>query len=225
MPLAQKDLTSNRKNCNVRTDRVTAMSSRAQYKNTLRREMRQRRRSMSFAAQRLAAKELARRVIRLQGLAHAHRIGAYLATDGEIDPLPTLIELMRRNRLCLLPVMVPGRRPRIRFASFNLNSRLIANRFKINEPAVPRQTWLDARELDIILVPWVAFDAQGNRLGRGGAFYDASLASMRHRCHLKRPRLIGLAHECQRVERLDTDSWDIPLEGVLTDQRFLRAKG
>ena len=98
------------------------MSSRAQYKNTLRREMRQRRRSMSFAAQRLAAKALARRVMRLQGLAHAHRIGAYLATDGEIDPLPTLIELMRRNRRCLLPVMVPGRRPRIRFASFNLNS-------------------------------------------------------------------------------------------------------
>ncbi len=48
---------------------------------------------------------------------------------------------------------------------------------------------------------------------------------MRHRFHLKRPRLIGLAHECQRVERLDTDSWDIPLEGVLTDRRFLRAKG
>ena len=124
--------------------------------------MRQRRRSMSFAAQRFAAKELARRVIRLQGLAHAHRIGAYLATDGEIDPLPTLIELMRRKRRCLLPVMVPGRRPRIRFASFNLNSRLIANRFKINEPAVPRQNWLDARELDIVLVPLVAFDAQGN---------------------------------------------------------------
>ena len=90
--------------------------------------------------------------------------------------------------------------------------------------------WLAKTQLGIlltaiILVPLVAFDAQGNRLGRGGAFYDASLASMRHRCHLKRPRLIGLAHECQRVERLDTDSWDIPLEGVLTDRRFLRAKG
>ena len=187
--------------------------------------MRQRRRSMSLTAQRLAAKELARRVTRLQGLANVNRIGAYLATDGEIDPLPALIEFIRRNRRCLLPVIVPGRRPRIRFASFNLNSRLIANRFKIDEPDVPRQDWFDARELDIILVPLVAFDAQGNRLGRGGAFYDASLASMRHRFHLKRPRLIGLAHECQRVERLDTDSWDIPLEGVLTDQRFLRAKG
>ena len=201
------------------------MSSRAQYKNKLRREMRQRRRSLSLTAQRLAAKELARRVTRLQGLANVHRIGAYLATDGEIDPLPALIEFMRRNRRCLLPVIVPGRRPRIRFARFNLDSRLIANRFKIDEPDVPRQDWFDARELDIILVPLVAFDAQGNRLGRGGAFYDASLASMRHRVHLKRPRLIGLAHECQRVERLDTDSWDIPLEGVLTDRRFLRAKG
>ena len=201
------------------------MNSRAQYKNKLRREMRQRRRSMSLAAQRVAAKELVCRVARLQGFANAHRIGAYLATDGEIDPLPTLIELMRRNRRCLLPVIVPGRRPRIRFASFNLNSRLIANRFKIDEPDVPRQDWLDARELDIILVPLVAFDDQGNRLGRGGAFYDASLASMRHRLHLKRPRLIGLAHECQRVESLETDSWDIPLDGVLTDRRFLRAKG
>jgi 5-formyltetrahydrofolate cyclo-ligase len=74
--------------------------------------------------------------------------------------------------------------------------------------------------LDWIFVPVVAFDARGNRLGMGGGYYDASLAVLRHRQCWRRPRLVGLAHEFQRIDTLDVDNWDVPLHGILTDQRF-----
>ena len=199
------------------------MPSRQQDKRSLRRRIRQRRRALSPVAQRQAAAALRRHIVRFHALACADRIGAYLPTDGEIDPCPALIELMRRGRCCLLPVIMPGRRPRIRFARVTPNTRLVVNRLGILEPDLPPRQWLDPRQLDVIFLPLVAFDKWGNRLGRGGAFYDASLAAMRQRRHLKRPRLIGLAHECQQVVHLATDSWDIPLDGVMTDRRFVPA--
>ena len=51
----------------------------------------------------------------------------------------------------------------------------------------------------------------------GGGFYDRTLAYLRQRTHWLRPRLIGLAHECQRVERIAPQPWDIPLDGVATE--------
>ena len=69
-------------------------------------------------------------------------------------------------------------------------------------------------------MPLVAFDEGGNRLGMGGGFYDASLASRSHRAQWGRPVLIGLAHEFQKVDALNVDSWDVPLDGILTDKTF-----
>lgn len=69
-------------------------------------------------------------------------------------------------------------------------------------------------------MPIVGFDKTGNRLGMGAGFYDRSLAFTKLSTH--GPKLIGLAHQCQQVERLDADSWDIPIHGILTDEGYLK---
>ncbi len=74
------------------------------------------------------------------------------------------------------------------------------------------------RDLDLILMPLVGFDLQGNRLGMGGGFYDRSLAFLRYRLYWKRPRLLGLAYDFQQVDILTADPWDIPMQAVVTDQ-------
>ena len=96
------------------------------------------------------------------------------------------------------------------------------NRFGIQEPACSPRHWVRAWQLDLILLPLVAFDESGNRLGMGGGFYDRSLAYRQSRTHSRRPRLIGLAHELQRVEQLATNSWDIPLDMIATEKRVFR---
>ena len=179
--------------------------------------MRARRRALSARAQTTAGKALVAQLRGILGLVGGQRFAAYLTNDGEIDPLPMMRVLIQRKRRCFLPIIVPLRRPLLRFGELKLNGRLKSNRFGILEPQVPPQTAFKIGQLDWIFVPLVAFDPTGNRLGMGGGFYDATLDVLRHRRHGQRPRLIGLAHEFQCVNRLDVDSWDVPLHGIVTD--------
>ena len=70
---------------------------------------------------------------------------------------------------------------------------------------------LPLNELDIIFTPLVAFDRQGNRLGMGGGFYDRTLQQWQQKSFIP----VGLAHQCQQVEKLPVETWDIPLERIL----------
>jgi 5-formyltetrahydrofolate cyclo-ligase len=79
------------------------------------------------------------------------------------------------------------------------------------------------RKLDVVLLPLVAFDRRGNRLGMGGGFYDRTFAP-RGRGRVSAPRLIGLAHGFQQVAELVDQPWDVPLRGVLTDSGWLETR-
>lgn len=76
------------------------------------------------------------------------------------------------------------------------------------------------RRLDVILLPLVAVDARGWRLGSGAGFYDRSLAHLRYGRRWRRPRLIGVAYEFQRVAQLEPQPWDVPLDAVVTERGF-----
>ncbi len=73
-------------------------------------------------------------------------------------------------------------------------------------------------------MPLVAFDINGTRLGMGKGYYDKNLAFMLENgakmslSSIKKPKLIGLAHECQRVEQLERAEWDVPMDKIITDQ-------
>jgi len=202
----------------IRPEPNTVMS--LSVKQKLRDEMRARRRALSAREQNKVGKALALQLLGIPGLSGGQRFAAYLTNDGEIDPLPMMRVLIERKRRCFLPIIVPLRRPLLRFGELKPDGRLKSNRFGILEPQVPPRSTYKIVQLDWIFVPLVAFDLTGNRLGMGGGFYDATLDVLRHRRHGQRPRLIGLAHEFQRVNRLDVDSWDVPLHGIVTDSGY-----
>ena len=189
-------------------------------KREIRAMMRSKRRDLSSTDRERASFDLMKRLLALPGILHARRVAAYVANDGEIDPLPALTELGMTGVHGYLPVLFNTRRPRVRFARYFPNAPLSKGRFDIQIPLHDQKNLLDPVQLDWLLMPLVAFDANGNRLGMGGGFYDASLASRRAKKNWLRPRLIGIAHEFQRVDGLSVDSWDIPLDGILTDQAF-----
>ena len=95
---------------------------------------------------------------------------------------------------------------------------LAPNRYGIPEPRVSARELMKAEDLDLVLLPLVAFDKRGNRLGRGVGFYDKTLAFLHRRRHLRKPHLLGLAHDFQRLSAVPTDDWDVPLDGVVTDR-------
>jgi 5-formyltetrahydrofolate cyclo-ligase len=190
-------------------------------RNTLRKELRQQRRALSVQQQRAASLALDRVLGRHPLFLRSKHIAIYLPNDGEMDLSPLLQRALSMGKQCYLPVLSPLYHNRLWFAPYHATSKLSLNRFGIPEPdcnyAQMRPVWA----LDLVLTPLVAFDVQGNRLGMGGGFYDRTLAYLNQRQHWRKPRLIGTAHAFQQVENLPNESWDIPLQGVVTERELL----
>lgn len=187
-------------------------------RNTLRHELRARRQDLGKPEQTHAAHQLIAHLVATRLYRVSRRIAVYLPNDGEIDPVPLMARIWKMNKTCYLPILSRLRHDRLWFAPFTQDTPLAANRFGILEPVAPARTWVRAQELDLILMPLVGFDTHGNRLGMGGGFYDKSLAFLRHRTLWRKPHLIGLAHDFQRVKKLDACAWDVPLQAVATDR-------
>lgn len=188
----------------------------------LRRELRRKRRALSPSQQKIAARALAQKLAALPALRKAQRIALYWPVDGEIDPrrLTRLPPFSHHD--FYLPVLQAFPENTVRFARWLRNSPPYRNRFGIPEPRGQRS--LPAQRMDAILLPLTGFDAQGNRLGMGGGFYDRSLAFKRlcgHK-HAGKPLLIGVAHACQQVAKLSTENWDVGLSLVVTDKKIFR---
>lgn len=185
----------------------------------LRRELRKARRALSAQAQKNAAYSVLEHLRTRPEVRRARRVAVYLPRDGEIDPGPLADWLAARGCLICLPVIDPIARgsQRLRFAPWQPDVRWRTNRFGIDEPAGVRP--LEPWTLDLVCLPLVGFDRQGNRLGMGGGFYDRTFDPRRPRAH--RPRLIGLAHGLQQVDALSRAEHDVPLDAIATDQTFL----
>jgi 5-formyltetrahydrofolate cyclo-ligase len=186
----------------------------------LRRMLRKARRALTPSQQRQAARGLYKQLAQQPLFRRARHISLYLPTDGEIDPRVLLRAAQRRGKTTYLPVLSAWPRTKMVFQRIRPGEKLIPNRFRILEPrhnlARQRKVWA----LDLILLPLVGFDDVGGRLGMGGGFYDRSLAYLARRKTWRKPTLLGLAHECQKVERLAQASWDVPLQGTVTDKAW-----
>ncbi len=193
-------------------------------KRALRRSLRHQRRALSEHEQRLAAQRLCQRLKTLPEIRRTRRLSLYLPVNGEIDPTPLIPWLRQRNVNIYLPVLRPFSANRLWFVAYRPDTPMIKNRFGIWEPDVrfsaQRRNRLPTWALDTLIVPLVGFDANANRMGMGGGFYDRSLAFM-HRPGPS-PTLIGVAHACQQVASLPVEPWDVPLQVVVSDQGYVR---
>ncbi len=192
-------------------------------RDQLRKKTRHLRRQLTDHVQHQHAVSVASMVCKHVAFRNARRIAFYVAEDGEIDPRFIIQKAWQFKKQVFLPVLPPTGNS-LFFAPYTMNTILIPNRFGIAEPQTHPRYWVRARQLDLILLPLVAFDVQGNRLGMGGGYYDRSLAFMNHRKQWHSPRLIGLAHELQKVPALDSASWDIPLNMIATENTVYQGK-
>lgn len=188
-------------------------------KSSLRARLRRRRRALTPAQQRRAAKEMARRVSREPFFLRARRVALYLANDGELDPALLLTRAAAVGKRTCLPVLDPLARRFLYFLPWRPGQPLTPNRYGIPEPRLGRGARLPPWSLDIVFFPLVGFDARGNRLGMGGGFYDRTFDPRRGGG--RRPLLVGLAHDFQQVDALPADPWDVPLDAIATDRRVL----
>ncbi len=188
-------------------------------RRVVRAEMRRRRRAMSEPERARMAQALARRLGASLRVRRARRVACYLSNDGEMDLGPVMDFLRDSGRQVLLPALHGSG---LWFLPYDRHTPLAPNRFGIPEPDVAAHTRCRARDLDLVLMPLVAFDVTGSRLGMGGGFYDRTFCYLRNRAFWKRPLLIGIAYEFQRLEALPSRPWDVPLHGVATEKCLYR---
>jgi len=187
-------------------------------KATLRKELRARRRCLAVAQYAHRSKRAASAVTRLAGFKAGARVAAYLPFDREADTAALLRAARRRGVRIFVPTVVDLRHRRLRFLPLSGKTRRGA--FGISIPhGIPYRNlrWTAPRWFDLIVVPLVGVDGRGRRLGMGGGFYDRALAFRRVRKSWKGPHLVGLAFDCQRVDTVFADGWDVRLDSLATE--------
>ena len=186
-------------------------------KASLRREMRHKRNALCPARQSAAAAGLLDQLLSLAVFNSAGVIAMYVANDGEIDPARVMQWCRENAKIPTVPIVQRDSEPLV-FAQVTGRTRFRKNKFGIHEPDIAQCRVFTAQQLDLALLPLVAFDRTGNRLGMGGGFYDRTFEFLAG-TDGSGPELIGIAHEMQKVQRFDAEPWDIPLSAVVTDQQ------
>lgn len=182
-------------------------------KAALRRWMRARLKAQRSAERQRASRMVARRLCALPAFRRAKTVMVYLALPYELDTAAIIRRARRLGKRIVVPVSATKTRriiPTLLRQRRRDDGAVQAGPFGIAEPQRPHMT-VSPNDIDLVVVPGVAFDRHGRRLGHGHGYYDRFLK----RLPASVPR-IGIGFTCQVVERLPATAWDVPLDRVLT---------
>ncbi|MGS0673689.1 5-formyltetrahydrofolate cyclo-ligase [Shewanella sp. 30m-9] len=193
----------------IETSPNTNQASRKQ----LRSMIRQARRALSAEQQTRYAESAANLSLSAIRKFNARRVALYLTNDGELDTKPLIEALWQQGIKVYLPRLHPFSAGNLLFFRYEPDSELQQSHLGIWEPKLDITQMLLAHQLDVVITPLVAFDLQGNRMGMGGGYYDRTLANWQRK---GKPLPIGYAHDCQLVDALPCEHWDVALPFIFT---------
>jgi 5-formyltetrahydrofolate cyclo-ligase len=184
----------------------------------LRQDLAERRRALSPPKRMAGAQGLRRSLEQLPEFHTDQRVAGYWACDGELPLNLAIPPLAARGQQFLLPLI--DKDNTLRFAPWKAGDEIAPNRFGIPEPVAPTE-WFAPFQLDLVLVPLLAFDRRGNRIGYGGGYYDRSFHFLKDQLRPTEPLLVGVAYAFQELANIDVETWDIPLDFIATDLELI----
>ena len=169
------------------------------------------------------SKKICHEILTSGALNNAKHIAIYLPVRGEADPtyLQEFNELS--NKSFYLPILSKTNKNHLEFALYNAQTTMKLNRFNIPEPDVAEEELLtDPKKLDAVIMPMVAIDRCGNRIGMGGGFYDRTFEFRKtENC---KPTLIAFAYDFQLIEEQVPQAWDVPSDFIALESEFITPK-
>jgi 5-formyltetrahydrofolate cyclo-ligase len=181
-------------------------------KSALRREASGRRDALPASERQLAAEVIASRPFPV-AVPHGAIVSGFMPLKSEINPLPLLRKLGDAGAQLALPVVAGKGQPLI-MRAWRFGGPLASGVWGIREP-MPDAPTVDP---DILIVPLLAFDRRGYRLGYGAGYYDMTLAALRAR---KPIVAVGIGYAAQEVETVPTTPRDARLDLVLTERETI----
>jgi 5-formyltetrahydrofolate cyclo-ligase len=182
----------------------------------LRQALRDRRQQLSLKARLDASTKVCERIKILGLIQPKQKVAMYKAYGEEVDLSPLINYAQQLEAEVYFPILPQSGRI-LSFSAFSTQGYWYKNRLGIEE--WQGASTLPPTLLDLVFTPVLGFDKQANRLGQGGGYYDASFAFLQQTGCLK-PQLFGVAFECQQVNYLAVEAWDVPLHAVITEKAY-----
>ena len=178
----------------------------------------QKRLRVQTAASKQATQQMVENFLRDVPLKAGAIIGGYWPVNAEINVLPLMVQLQHKGYVCALPQGMKKNTPLV-FRSWNEKTPMKANAYNIKEPDPAKSALVRP---DVVIVPMLAFDPAGNRLGYGMGLYGLTLKQLRE----KAPVLaVGVAYDLQKIDRVLTESPDCAMDIIVTDKNVYTFKG
>lgn len=189
----------------------------AESKASLRKSTREARKNIDERKRGKAAEALVQRLVNLPAVRHARCIGVYNACGSELSLDPSIEAMRDQNPILTIAYPVLLTDDAMVFVKFSRTDDMtILENPAVHVTNVPRNRILSTEELDIMLVPGVAFDEHGRRLGQGGGHYDRVIPRLKPEAIT-----IGIAFDEQIVDEIPTDPHDRRVNYVLTPSRLI----
>jgi 5-formyltetrahydrofolate cyclo-ligase len=190
-------------------------------KRTLRRAMAEERDTFPAESRALMAVRAKEHFLELPELRGARAVAGFVSTRSEIDTEPLLSELRRRGIEVVLPRVSTGLiPPRLRFHKVERKDELVFGIYGLLEPGLDCPE-VAAHNIDVFMVPGLAFDRRGARVGYGGGYYDELAAYVKAHPDATAARFIGFAFDFQLVDTCPAGEWDVPLDRIVTNERVV----
>ena len=177
-----------------------------------------RRRAVPRPRESLPRAPIARHVASTFWLGPGKRIGIYASMPSELGTEPLIKLALARGCKVYLPRITSLRDRTMRFVRYGHEIEGSGTLHALGMVEPDSNEHLNARFLDTLFVPAVAFDRRGARLGHGLGFYDRSLAFRHLRDHWRGPRLVGLAYAFQVVPQVPVTATDVYMDTIVTDR-------
>jgi 5-formyltetrahydrofolate cyclo-ligase len=185
-------------------------------KTLLRAAMRRRRESLPPEQVRADSTRIAARLMSEDRIRLARSVMLYMPARNEVDTWPLLEHFWARGREVLLPRCRDDRPGVMEAFAVTCRAELGPGCFGLVEPLPEAAQRVAAPQPEVVLVPALAFDRRGYRLGFGGGYYDRFLPALT--C---RPLLVGPAYAFQLQDALPVEPWDQPVHLVVTPEQTL----
>lgn len=183
-------------------------------KNGLRSAILKRRRALSPATCLFWSRSIQAKVLELPQYLAAPSLVLYCSSGNEVETRAIMDHALRHKKKVFCPKL-SGHHP-VAFGQIFSQADLIPGRLGILEPAGDVYPVERDRDDLMVIVPGLLFDGQGNRLGRGGGWYDRALQWLEGR-----GVFVGLAYDFQVVDNIPAQSWDKKVHYVVTESRVI----
>lgn len=191
-------------------------------KQTLKSEIFEKRKSIPKKEIKEKSAKIKERLYSLPEFKHSKNILFYVSFNNEVDTIETIRELLKNkeeNKKNIIVPYVEKGNPILQLSELKNFSDLEPRTFGILEPKEDKTKKFDANKLDLVIVPGIAFDKNGHRIGYGHGYYDRFLQKLS-----KNTVKIGLAFELQLIEKIHEEGHDIPVDWVITEKNIVKCK-